>query len=321
MKQIINCLFAFYFSYNFIFHLNNNILYNFIYYLLFDTVYFIFYEKENKIKNDIILHHMNGIGIIYSYLNLNNIYNIDLNHYDKLFSLQEITTLIVTLKNCCSNKMLIKYLNNLLTIIWIPLRIIIPYLIIILTYQNEYVDSIYFRLKVFTSSVFLMINIKWTFLFLKILDNNKHFSSILLLTPIIFLDNDIILLHFCLFMSISSYIYNIKKHKLTICFDSTMISLCSLKLSYNIDYIYLLLFVPFLISVKYIFPKSELHSLIFICSIGHKLFQNKLYGLINLLCIFFSYLYRHYTKITFLWHLSCSLLVISILHMDNKFII
>lgn len=321
MKQIINCLFAFYFSYNFIFHLNNNILYNFIYYLLFDTVYFIFYEKENKIKNDIILHHVNGIGIIYSYLNLNNIYNIDLNHYDKLFSLQEITTLIVTLKNCCSNKMLIKYLNNLLTIAWIPLRIIIPYLIIILTYQNEYVDSIYFRLKVFTSSVFLMINIKWTFLFLKILDNNKHFSSILLLTPIIFLDNDIILLHFCLFMSISSYIYNIKKNKLTICFDSTMISLCSLKLSYNIDYIYLLLFVPFLISVKYIFPKSELHSLIFICSIGHKLFQNKLYGLLNLLCIFFSYLYRHYTKITFLWHLSCSLLVISIFHMDNKFII
>lgn len=321
MKQIINCLFAFYFSYNFIFHLNNNILYNFIYYLLFDTLYFIFYEKENKIKNDIILHHVNGIGIIYSYLNLNNIYNIDLNHYDKLFSLQEITTLIVTLKNCCSNKMLIKYLNNLLTIAWIPLRIIIPYLIIILTYQNEYVDSIYFRLKVFTSSVFLMINIKWTFLFLKILDNNKHFSSILLLTPIIFLDNDIILLHFCLFMSISSYIYNIKKNKLTICFDSTMISLCSLKLSYNIDYIYLLLFVPFLISVKYIFPKSELHSLIFICSIGHKLFQNKLYGLLNLLCIFFSYLYRHYTKITFLWHLSCSLLVISIFHMDNKFII
>ena len=321
MKQIINCLFAFYFSYNFIFHLNNNILYNFIYYLLFDTVYFIFYEKENKIKNDIILHHVNGIGIIYSYLNLNNIYNIDLNHYDKLFSLQEITTLIVTLKNCCSNKMLIKYLNNLLIIAWIPLRIIIPYLIIILTYQNEYVDSIYFRLKVFTSSVFLMINIKWTFLFLKILDNNKHFSSILLLTPIIFLDNDIILLHFCLFMSISSYIYNIKKNKLTICFDSTMISLCSLKLSYNIDYIYLLLFVPFLISVKYIFPKSELHSLIFICSIGHKLFQNKLYGLLNLLCIFFSYLYRHYTKITFLWHLSCSLLVISIFHMDNKFII
>ena len=321
MKQIINCLFAFYFSYNFIFHLNNNILYNFIYYLLFDTVYFIFYEKENKIKNDIILHHVNGIGIIYSYLNLNNIYNINLNHYDKLFSLQEITTLIVTLKNCSSDKLLIKYLNNLLTIIWIPLRIIIPYLIIILTYQNEYVDSIYFRLKVFTSSIFLMINIKWTFLFLKILDNNKHFSSILLLTPIIFLDNDIILLHFCLFMSISSYIYNIKKHKLTICFDSTMISLCSLKLSYNIDYIYLLLFVPFLISVKYIFPKSELHSLIFICSIGHKLFQNKLYGLLNLLCIFFSYLYRHYTKITFLWHLSCSLLVISILHMDNKFII
>ena len=130
MKQIINCLFAFYFSYNFIFHLNNNILYNFIYYLLFDTLYFIFYEKENKIKNDIILHHVNGIGIIYSYLNLNNIYNINLNHYDKLFSLQEITTLIVTLKNCCSNKMLIKYLNNLLTIAWIPLRIIIPYLIL-----------------------------------------------------------------------------------------------------------------------------------------------------------------------------------------------
>ena len=113
MKQIINCLFAFYFSYNFIFHLNNNILYNFIYYLLFDTLYFIFFEKENKIKNDIILHHLNGIGIIYSYLNLNSIYNVNLNYYDKLFSLQELTTLIVTFKNCCSNKILIKYLNIL----------------------------------------------------------------------------------------------------------------------------------------------------------------------------------------------------------------
>ena len=320
MKQIINCLFAFYFSYNFIFHLNNNILYNFIYYLLFDTLYFIFFEKENKIKNDIILHHLNGIGIIYSYLNLNTMYNINLNYYDKLFSLQEITTLIVTSKKCCSNKLLIEYLNNLLTIAWIPLRIILPYLIIILTYQNEYIDSIYFRLKVFTSSIFLMINIKWTLLFLKILDNNKHFSSILLLTPIIFLDNDIILLHFCLFMSISSYIYNLKKHKLTICFDSTMVSLSSLKLAYNIDYLYLLLFVPFLVSLKYIFPKSELHSLIFICSICHKLIQNKLYALLNILNILFSYLFRHYTKITFLWHLSCSLLVISILHMDNKFV-
>ena len=289
--------------------------------MLFDTLYFIFYEKENKIKNDIILHHVNSICIIYSYLNLNNIYNINLNYYDKLFSLQEITTLIVTFKNCCSNNLLIKYLNNLLTIIWIPLRLILPYTLIILTYQYNYVDNIYFRLKVFSASLFLLLNIKWTFLFLKICDNNNHYSSLLLLIPIIFLNNDITLLNFSILTSIFSMIYNLKKHRLTISFDTTMISICSLKLSYNLNNYILLLLSPFLFSIKYYFPKSELHSIIFITSISYKLFYHKLYGLFNILNILFSYLYRHYTKIKFLWHLSCSLLVISILYIDNKFII
>lgn len=321
MKQIINFLFAFYFSYNFIFHLNNNILFNFIYYVLFDTLYFIFYEKENKIKNDIILHHLNSVCIIYSYLNLNNIFNINLSYFDKLFSLQEITTLIITFKNCCTNKLLIKHLNNLLTIIWIPIRLILPYILIILTYQNHYVDNIYFRIKVFSACVFLLLNIKWTFLFLKINDNNNHYSSFILLIPIIFLKQNINYLHYSLLMSVSSLIYNIKKNKYTICLDSTMISLSCLKLCYDIDNYILLLFMPFLFSIKYFFNKSELHSMILILTFSHKLLKHKYYGLFNFLNVLLSYLYRHFKKITFLWHLSCSLLIITVLYIDNKFII
>ena len=103
MKKLINLLSATYFSYNFIFNFNSmysqSILIQFIIYLIFDTFYIIKYDYNNKIRNDLVLHHINTICLSSSLYILCNNYNYTIQYYDILFSLQEFTTLIITLKN------------------------------------------------------------------------------------------------------------------------------------------------------------------------------------------------------------------------------
>ena len=66
MKDFINFIFSLYFTINFINNFNKNILIQFSIYLFMDNIYFIFYEKENKLKNDIIIHHTNCLLLLYS---------------------------------------------------------------------------------------------------------------------------------------------------------------------------------------------------------------------------------------------------------------
>ena len=142
MKNILNLLITIYFTINFIINFNHGLLNQFYYYLLSDTIYILLYEKENELKYDIIIHHISGIFII---LGLNN---NELNNMFQIFTLQEFTTILAIGRIIFKNVKINKIINNLLFIIWIPLRIILPYYIInysyIYYYNNKYFILIYF---------------------------------------------------------------------------------------------------------------------------------------------------------------------------------
>lgn len=321
MKKIINFIFACYFSYNFIFYFNKKILIHFIFYLIFDLFFIIFFDNKNNLKNDLILHHINGIFLCYSTLILSYNYNINLVFYDKLYSIQEITTIIITFKNLINNdNNLKKYINILLNILWIPLRIIIPYISIILTFLS-YKNNLYFRLKIFFSLIFLFLNVKWTLQFLKYIENNYHFSSLFLLVPIIFIKNEQILFNNIILLSLFSYIYNLKKNIYTLSLDISNISIFCLNLSLQLNIYILFIAGLILFILKINYKKNEIHSLIIILSIIISLINYPKILIFNIIIIFLSYLYRHYTKITFLWHLSCAFCMLCIMYKNNKLII
>ena len=324
MKKIINLLFASYFSYNFIFNFNyitnQSILIQFIFYLIFDTFYIIKYDYDNKIRNDLILHHINTTCLSSSLYILCSNYNYSIKYYDILFSLQEFTTVIITLKNLLEKKSIKKYLNYLLNIIWIPLRLVLPYYSLIYTYL-DYQNNIYFRLKILCATMSLLINLKWTFDFLKLNRNNKHFSSMILITPILFLKNDIILFNNLVLLSIFSYIYNIHKNIYTLALDTSFMTIICLKLCFNMNILYLVMFSILLFLIKIIVPKSEIHSLILIISYFKALIYNKYLLYFNLINIPCTYLHRHFTKITLLWHIGCALIILSVMFKNEQLII
>lgn len=312
MKKILNFLTAFYFSYNFIFNYNKKILIHFLYYLIFDISYFIFMDRNNLLKNDLIIHHINGIICIYSNLILskNQLINYDVIKIDKLFVLQEITTLIISLKTLFKNYIIKKYINDILNILWIPFRIILPYYCIFNYCNNNYSENIYFKIKILTCCIFFLLNIKWTLLFLKIIKQNNHYSSLLLLTPILSLKKDIIIINLILLTSLFSFIYNMKKNRLTISLDTSFMSILCLKLGYNLNLNNLLIILIISIINKYYFTKSEIHSMLFICTFIHRFSVNKYIYCFSLISILISYLIRHFTRIPFFWHLSVSISII-----------
>ena len=311
MKKILNFISAFYFSYSFIYNFNNKILIHFIYYLIFDISYFIFCDSNNILKNDIIIHHINGLICVYSNLLLykNNI-SEKVIILDKTFALQEITTLIISLKLIINNLSIKKYLNYILSIIWIPLRIILPYYCIYNYYESTYLDNIYFKIKIITTSIFLLLNIKWALLSLKIIDNSNHYSSLLLLLPILSIKKNIIIFNLILLTSLFSFIYNMKKNRLTISLDTSFMSILCLKLGYNLNLNYLFLILIILFTTKYYFTKSEIYSLLLIFTFIHKFSINPRIYYYCLFSVLFSYLYRHFKKVPFLWHLSVSISII-----------
>ena len=319
MKIFINFIFSLYFTFNFINNFNQNILIQFSIYLFIDNIYFIFYEKENKLKNDIIVHHTNSLLLIYSTIKLNNYINHNqYNYLDILFSLQEITTIIISLKNLVKNEYK-KYIQFILQIIWVPLRIILPFIIITYLYINNE-TNIYFRIKIFSSCILLLLNIKWTLLFVKIIKNANHYSSMLLLIPIIFMEKNILIFQILLFLSINSFLYNNHQIIQLLALDTSFISVISLKFGFNLDIYKLGCAFIILFLIKYNNNESELHSiLLFICAFKKSINNLEIF-FINALFIILTFVIRHQTKNKFLWHLSCLFTLLSGLYLDNKLI-
>ena len=105
---------------------------------------------------------------------------------NQLFALQEITTLIISLKGIYNDDEIKKFLNYILYILWIPIRILLPYYCIYNYYNYNYIENIYFKIASITGCVFFLLNIKWTLLFLKCKVINY---SLLLLLPILSIKN------------------------------------------------------------------------------------------------------------------------------------
>ena len=296
MKNFINFIFSLYFTFNFINNFNQYTLIHFFVYLLMDNIYFIFYEKENKLKNDIIVHHTNCLLLIYSTIKLNNYINHNqYNNLDILFSLQEITTIIISLKKIVKNEYK-KYIHIILQIIWVPLRIILPFTIVIYSYMTNNENNIYFRLKIFSQCILLLLNTKWTFIFLKIIKSTNHYSSMLLLIPIIFMEKDNTIFHLLLFLSINSFLYNNHKIIELLALDTSFISVIVLKLGFDLDIYKLSCAFIVLFLIKYNYIHSELHSLLLLICAFKKSINNLQIFLINALFIIITFILRHQTK-------------------------
>ena len=326
MKNILNLLITIYFTINFIINFNHGLLNQFYYYLLSDTIYILLYEKENELKYDIIIHHISGIFII---LGLNN---NELNNMFQIFTLQEFTTILAISRIIFKNVKINKIINNLLFIIWIPLRIILPYYIINYSYIYYY-NNKYFIFNIFYSCILYLLNIKWTFkyLFKKI---NDHHSSILLLIPIIFMKKDIILFNLFLLQTIISFIYNyininslsldLKNKKiiknLLLSFDTTIFTLIIIELNYNLSLRELIITFISTFYLKYIYNQNELHSFFILFILLNKLKNNILLLLLNSIFLSTTFILRYYTKKTFLWHLSCLCGLLTGLYINDKLI-
>ena len=327
MKNILNLLITIYFTINFIINFNHDLLNQFYYYLLLDIIYILLYEKENELKFDIIIHHISGIFII---LGLNN---SKLNNFFQIFTMQEFTTILAISKKICKNVEINKIINNLLFIIWIPLRILLPYYIINYSYIYYYNNKL-FIFNIFFSCILYLLNIKWTLLYLfKI--KNDHYSYILLFIPIIFMKKDIILFNLFLLQSIISLIYNhinnnnlslelknkIREIKnLLLSFDTTIFTLIIIKLNCNLELKELIIICISTFYFKYIYNINELHSFYIITILINKLKNNILLLLLNSIFLSTTFILRHYTRKTFLWNLSCLCGLLTELYINDKLI-
>lgn len=319
MKDLINVITSSYFTYAFIFNFNEFNMYLFYIYLLFDTSYFILYEKQNKLKYDIILHHFNCIIMNTTKLCLYYYYNIPLGF--NLFLLQEITTLLVCSKKYFNNIHIKKYSNILLQIVWIPTRLIIPTYCIFYNYYYNYLNTIYFKLQIISACFFLLLNIKWTLITSNLIKNNYHYSSILLLLPIIHINQDITVFTYTFLLSLFSFLYNITSQKITLIIDTSMVGIYPIQLYLKLNiYITITIFL-FLSVFKYFVKQSELHS-VFGCIFYICLTHSNLKILIfNSILISLCYTIRHFTRITFFWHLSSYILITSIFYLQDKIVL
>ena len=317
MKNLINVVTSGYFTYSFIFNFNEFNIYLFYAYLFLDTLYFILLENNsNKLRNDIIIHHINSIVMSTCKLYLFYYYNVPLGF--NLFLLQETTTFLICINKYFDDVNIKKYSSNLLNITWIPLRFIIPIYCIFYNYSYNYLDNISFKLFIISACVFLFLNVKWTLMKYEVIQNNQHYSSLLLLLPIIHINQDVTIFTYTFLLSFFSFLYNVTKEKITLILDTSMVTLYPIQLycKFNL-YIHAVIFI-ILSSIKHIISKSELHSIIAIIYYIQLTKSNLQFLIFNSINIIICYTIRHFTRITFFWHLSSYILITSIFYLQDK---
>lgn len=308
IKDLVSLGASVYFSYILNFNLDQQAVYLFQYYFICDLLYLIYFEKTNRLKNDLIIHHINSIVFCSLKIILENNYNIPI-IWD-IFNLQELTTILICFKKIVNYNKINDYLIKLT---WIPLRVICPFYSIYYHYTYNYLDIIYYKMLLTSGCVFFILNLKWTFLFGKIIENNDNYSSLFLLFPILFSHEDINFFMLTLLLTTISFFYNITKNRLLLVFDTSIVCCYSLYISYKVP-LYILTFIFIGLSVnKYYNKNSELHSLITFSAINYKLKNNYYLLIFNNLLISTNFAIRYLTKETYLWHISNCIVVIFML--------
>lgn len=152
----------------------------------------------------------------------------------------------------------------------------------------------------------------------RFIQNNRHYSSLLLLLPIIHINQDITIFTCTFLLSFFSFLYNITQEKIALTFDTSMVALYPIQLYCNLNaYIYVTIFF-ILSSIKYLINKSELHSIITIIFYIQLTKSNLRVFIFNTVIIILCYTIRHFTRITFFWHLSCYILISSVFYLQDK---
>lgn len=313
IKNLFSLIASIIFSYLFIFNFNENTIYLFIIYIFFDTIYLIYYEKTNKLKNDLILHHINCKIFCSTRIILNNYFNLPIK-FD-IFNLQELTTILICFKKITNNTNIIYYINVLLKIFWIPLRIILPLYSIFSNYNNDYkyLNIIYFKIHLICACIFFILNCKWTLQTFKLIKNNNHYSSIILLCPLLIMANNVSFFYQTFFISLLSFLYNSTYNYNILCLDTSMVACYSIYISFQCNCYWLISIFSGLSLLKHKYIHSELHSFITVISINYKLKDNLLLLFFNNLFCLFGFLIRYYYNNTYIWHLSNATTISSIL--------
>tara|TARA_A100001015_G_C14973439_1_gene706165 strand:- start:479 stop:1474 length:996 start_codon:yes stop_codon:yes gene_type:complete len=288
-------------------------------YLLIDIIDIIFLRPFFKLKYDIIIHHINFIFFSYFVLFLNDCY------YDKYFVFQEFTTVIIFLRNMIEDSFINNLLNNILKISWIPLRIFLPLLPIYQKYEINDDNSFEFKCFMYCCIVSYLLNIKWTLDFSKFYNNTYHFSSIFLFNFIFFMKKNSFWFISGFLLTCISFVHHSLKNRLTKSLDASLITFINLKMiNENITLIKNILCGLIGLIIKYIFPNSEIHSVIYTLTIIKCIMNSNYLFLFNVLTLMFGfYMFKTKNNST-IWHFTNSIAIINYMYIndliENKFL-
>lgn len=140
------------------------VLYKMGSYLIIDTLDIIFLRENFKNRNEIILHHINSFSICIYYNYCPN------KEHGKIFLIQELTTVLIFLRNLAYYKEIKQMVTKVLKYTWIPARLMLPIIPIYYTFKNnQYNDeenNIYLKVLFLNVIICYIQNIKWTIDFL-----------------------------------------------------------------------------------------------------------------------------------------------------------
>ena len=281
-------------------------------YLVIDIFDILFFRPYFKYKYDILIHHFNIILLLQV-----NSFLIE-SYYDKYFTLQEFTTILIFSRNLIENDRWKKLMNNILKISWIPIRLIIPLLTIYNKYKVQEENSISLKIICYCFMISYLLNIKWTLDFSKFYNDTYHFSSLFLFNFIFLMEKNIYWFTTGFIMTCVSFIHHSLKNRVTKSIDASIITFINIKMiNENVTLFKNILggFLGFVI--KYIFPKSEIHSIIYGITIFKCLLNSNYLYLLNILTLGFGFYMFKIKNNTTIWHLSNSLAIINYMYIND----
>ena len=313
LRDIFGLITSIYLFSDFVFDINPKItMYKMSIYLVIDIFDILFIRPYFRYKYDILIHHLNILSLCYC------VNNLGYSNYDKYFVIQEFTTIIIFLKNLIKYDSINNILSNILKISWIPIRLIIPLIPIYYKYTLSETNNIYFKVLMYNVIISYLLNIKWTLDFSRSYNNTYHFSSLFLFNFIFFMKKNNFWFITGFILTCISFIHHSLKNRITKSLDASLITFINFKMINDNISILKNISCGFIgLIIKYIYPNSELHSIIYTFTIIKCLIYSNYFYLLNLLTLGFGfYMFKIKNNAT-IWHLSNSIAIINYMYIND----
>ncbi len=313
IRDLFGLASSFYILSDFIYNINpKTTALKMVSYLIIDICDILFIRPSFKYKYDILIHHFNIILLLYA-----DSFLIE-SYYDKYFTIQEFTTVIIFARNLINNDYWKKLMNNILKISWIPIRLIIPLFTIYNKYITQTENSLSLKIISYCFLISYLLNIKWSLDFSKFYNNTYHFSSIFIFNFIFFMEKNIYWFTTGFIMTCVSFIHHSLKNRITKSMDASLITFINFKMINENLTLFKNLFIGVIgFIIKYLFPNSEIHSIIFGITIFKCVLNSNYLYFFNIITLGFGFYMFKIKNNTTIWHLSNSLAIINYMYIND----